>query len=89
MGGQQAVIKKEDKAKIEALFSRALYDVGFRKELLREPSLYLTEVGLELDIVACLADLQRSSFEEIGINIRAYRHLLREDGYKYVISSER
>lgn len=77
-------VSREERRIVERLLKRAVADRGFRKEFLNGTINHLTGAGVRKDLGVLLCRLQGSDYEELGIDIRPYREILREDGYKCV-----
>jgi hypothetical protein len=84
----ESAISTEKKIKIEKLLARAVTDHLFCIEFTKRAEVYLAEADISPELISLLSNLQRSDFEELGINIRPYRDILREDGYKYAVVRE-
>ena len=77
-----AGMSSEGKARIEALLQRASEDPEFRHSLLNNTDEALQSTDLTDDEKASVRDMRRVKLEEIGVDVRPYRAMLRDNGAK-------
>jgi hypothetical protein len=79
-------LSPEDKATIQAILDRAAVDIEFREALLRDPQVVLdpkrqAPQKLSDNAMTVLFSMRRVALEEMGINVRASRAFLRDNGH--------
>lgn len=72
----------EAKARVEGVLSRALNDIQFREKLLANPAEALKDTDLTAEERNVVGTLKRVQLEEWGVDVRDYRALLMDNGFK-------
>lgn len=75
-------LSKESKAEIESILDRALDDVEFRELLMENPEKALKDAKLTPQEKELVGSLKRVALEEYGINVKQYRAVTRDNGFK-------
>lgn len=75
-------LSEQSKSRIEALLKRAADDISFREELLKNTDAALAKTGLSEEEKNAVKHLRRVSLEELGVDVRPFRAVLRDNGAK-------
>jgi len=70
------------KVKIEAVLKKAAEDVGFREKLMNDTDAALSNTNLNEEEKSAVKSLRRVSLEEMGVDVRPFRAVLRDNGAK-------
>lgn len=73
-------LSDDGKVRIERVLVRAANDIDFRERLIRDPREALNDSDLPPEEIEAICTLQRVGLEELGVNIRAMRGFLRDNG---------
>lgn len=76
----QEVLSDEGRLRVQRVLAKAADDIVFREALLKDPRAALKGSDLQEDEIAAVERLNRVGLEELGVNIRAFRSFLRDNG---------
>lgn len=74
------VLNDEEKRGVELVLIRAADDIVYREQLLKDPRATLQGSGLGDKEIEAIETLNRVGLEELGVNVRAFRSFLRDNG---------
>jgi len=71
------------RARVEAVLARAAEDIGFREQLLADPTEALASTDLTDAEKDALGGMRRVALEEWGVDVRRFRAFLMDNGNKF------
>jgi hypothetical protein len=75
-------LTEKGRAAIQDLLERAISDLVFRDQLMRDPETVLADSGLTYDEARILGSMKRAALEEWGLDVSRSRAFLRDNGFK-------
>lgn len=72
----------DGKERVETVLRRAAEDINFRERLLDNPAEALKDTDLTEDEATMLASMRRVALEEWGVDVRAFRSFVLDNGNK-------
>lgn len=77
------VLTNEARGRVERVLARAVEDIGFREELISNPAEALSGEDLTDEERELLTSMKRVALEEWGIDVRASRTFLMDNGWRF------
>jgi hypothetical protein len=74
-----SMLAPEARARVEAVLTRAAAEPAFLASLTTDPAGTLAGTPLTADEKALVAGLRRVDLEEVGVDVRPFRHVLVHD----------